>query len=133
MGHVCGRTASTSVPPPPPPADTGAWAADTLYGLCTTAAVTAVGAPQLSMELNQMIAQTQAAWVQSPYSKVLQSQETTRTARTRGCGSVYAAYNNAGVQMVAQVGNQLGVTCVVRPVCTRDGAAAGAGGPHTHC
>ena len=47
--QTCGHTATTPVVAFPP--------AETPHGQCTPAAVTAVGAPQLSMHLNQMIVQ----------------------------------------------------------------------------
>ena len=54
--HACGHTATAPVDALPP-AHTGAWSAETPHGQCTPAAVAAVGAPQLSMHINQMIVQ----------------------------------------------------------------------------
>ena len=71
--QTCGHTATAPVDALPP-AHTGALPAETPHGQCTPAAVTAVGAPQLSMHINQMIVQTRHHGVHAPHTQALQSQ-----------------------------------------------------------
>ena len=71
--ELLGCTASTRVSPPPP-AGTGAWPADTPDLQFTAVASTAVGAPQLSLQLNPMTVHTrQHGEGGSSYRQVAQS------------------------------------------------------------
>ena len=61
--QTCGHTAITPVITLPP-SHTGAWPAETPHGQCTPAAVTAAGAPQISMCFQPDDCPSQASWVQ---------------------------------------------------------------------
>ena len=82
---------------PPPPANTSARPADTPYGQCTPAAVTAMVATQLSMQLSQMIVQARHPGVHAPHTQAVLSQAAKEAHSQKPWrGSAHAVWQNVG-------------------------------------